>query len=163
MGNFFYEFVVQNASSHPSLVEDPGNTSDTYEAHDRYDSRFNILGSIRSVGGERVLSFIVVAELPGGLRGSLRGSDFFDAMMTHFGNNVDVIQAEWSDNDPKLKSNLDAFNAATAAGDTLEVAVTKTPTGKYALRKAFTKIQIDRALPIGANGRYNDLSVFFRR
>jgi hypothetical protein len=154
---------VHNASPHPSLAEDAGNTSDTYEAHDRYDTRFNTMGSIRTIGQERVLSFIVIAELPGKIRGTLRGSDFFDAMMTYFGNSVDVIQAEWSDNDPRLKSNLDAFNAASAAGDTLEVAATKTPTGKYALRKAFAKIQIDRALPIGASGRYNDVSVFFRR
>jgi hypothetical protein len=154
---------VPNSSTNPDLVEDPNNTTDTYEAHDRHDSRFNILGSIRTVRGERILSFIVVAELPGGIRGALRGSEFFAAMMAHFGNTVDVIHAEWSDNDPKLMTNLDTFNAATATGDTLEVAATKTPTGKYAHREKYTRVQIDRALPVGATGKYNDVSIFFRR
>ncbi len=84
-------------------------------------------------------------------------------MMSHFGNLVDVIHAEWTDNDPRLKTNLDVFNAATVSGDTLEVAAAKTPTGTYALRKNYSSVQIDRALPIGATGRYNDVSIFFRR
>jgi hypothetical protein len=84
------------------------------------------------------------------------GGELFDAMMAHFGNTVDVIQAEWSDNDPKLKTNLDAFNAAIVAGDLPEVAAAKTPTGKYAVRAGYTPVSMDRF-------RHNDVSVYFRR
>jgi hypothetical protein len=65
-----------NPSAHPNIRETKSPTS--YRGEDCNDGRFFIEGSLRAGG---ILSFLVVAELPDGTRGSMSGSEFFDAMM----------------------------------------------------------------------------------
>ncbi len=76
---------------------------------------------------------------------------------------VTAIEGAWSAANPDWLTNLTAFNTALLQGDTDEVAATKTPTGKYATRKGYTKVTIVHALPAGARGHYDDVLVRFTK
>jgi hypothetical protein len=84
-------------AGNPRLGVDPARTaSNAYLAADTSDPRIFIEGSVRSERGEAILSFIVVAELPDGTRGRVRGAEFFTAMMDHFGDDaIDAIEGQW--------------------------------------------------------------------
>lgn len=146
---------------------DPSQTGlSAYYASDRTNPRFYIEASIRTEGSERFLSFIVVAQLPDGTRGQLlRGSDFFNAMMDHFGiAAVDVIEGQWETTNPDWSANLDAFNRITGSNSITEAAAAaQTPTGMYAARRGYTKVTIVIANPIGARGKYTEVLVQFRK
>ena len=156
---------MPNTSANPNLREDTvSNSAVSYRAEDRTDpSSFFIEGSLRIERGETILSFLEVAELPDGTRGSVRGFEFFDAMMNHFGSSVNVIEGEWTRTNPNWVTNLQAFNRASLVLAKLEDAAAATPTGKYAARLNFTKIEIVRSRPVGAIGQFNRVVVRFRR
>lgn len=150
----------------PWLRIDPGQTGPrAFYAFDATDPRFHIEAALRVSGGENVLGFIVVAELPDGTRGRVRGHEFFAAMMDNFGNDaVDVIEGQWEVANALWGTNLSAFNALTAASHVSERdAAAQVPTGKYATRRGFTKLTVVRALPVGARGRYTDVLVEYRK
>lgn len=150
----------------PNIEVDPSRTGPrTYFAADRTDPRFQIEACVRTVGGENVLSFIVVAQLRDGTRGRVRGSEFFAAMMDHFaGIGVDVIEGQWETTNPDWTANLDAFNRVTGSSNVTEaVAATLVPTGRYATRHGFTNVAVVTASPVGARGRYTEILVQFRR
>ena len=150
---------MANPSANPNIHETVTPTS--YHAEDRSDSRFFIEGSLRAGG---ILSFLVIAELPDGTRGSVSGAEFFEAMMNAFGAaNVTVIEGAWSAANPAWLANLTTFNTALRQGATHEAAATKTPTGKYATRKGYTTVTIVHALPAGARGQYDDVLVQFTK
>jgi hypothetical protein len=125
--------------------------------------------------GENVLTFIVLAVKPGPngttLRGAVRGSQFFQAMWTHFawvGTVIDVIQAEWTDAPlsatATFTTNLDAFNAAVLVHPTLEAAALHgTPTGSYARRKGYTGVSVVQASRPTPTGPFDEVIVQFRR
>jgi hypothetical protein len=138
---------------------------DAFAATDAGDPRFFIEASVRPDHGERVLSFLVVAELPDGTRGRVRGAEFFAAMMTHFGPaGVDVIEGQWETTNPDWSTNLAAFNRVTGATtDPEAVAATQVPTGIYATRAGYTNVTVVTANPPGARGRYTEVLVRFRR
>jgi hypothetical protein len=117
------------------------------------------------VGGEQTLSFIVVAQLRGGTRGQVRGSEFFTAMMDHFGNAaVDVIEGQWETTNPDWTTNLEAFNRITGSTNVTEaVAATQVPTGIYATRRGYSKVAVVTANPVGARGKYTEVLVQFRK
>jgi hypothetical protein len=145
---------------------DPGRTGpDSFFASDATDARFFIEGSVRAVGGERVLSFIVVARLPDGNRGRVCGREFFAAMMAHFGPaGVDVIEGQWETTNPDWTTNLDAFNRVTGSTSEPEaVAAGRVPTGRYAAGAGYTNVTVVTANPPGARGRYTEVLVRFRR
>jgi hypothetical protein len=103
-------------------------TASTFEATDDVDPRFHILGTL----GSGLLRFEAVARLPDGTKGHLRGREFFDAMMRHFGVRVRTIEGNWN-RWSGLTTNLDLFNLATAAGLTSEqAAILATKTGQWA-------------------------------
>jgi hypothetical protein len=159
---------VSNASPprNPNIQADPNQTGpNSYFAADRTDPRFHIEASLRTQGTETILSFIVVAELPDGTRGQVRGSEFFGAMMDHFGDAaVDVIEGQWETTNPAWATNLDAFNAITGTTNVSEeVAATQVPTGIYATRRGYTKATIVKALPVGARGNYTEVLVEYRK
>lgn len=131
---------------------------------DATDPRFHIEASLRVVGNENVLSFIVVAELFDGSRGRVRGSQFFTAMMDHFGNDaVDVIEGQWEDLNPAWVTNLKVFNKVLGTTSvTLPDAATRTPTGIYATRRGYTDVSVVRAEPKWARGNYAAVLVEFR-
>ena len=145
----------------PNIQEVAGKVSATkYEAVDSTDDRFYIAGSLK--GG--VITFSFVAELADGTRGTVRGGEFFQAMVNHFGlGNIQFIDGEWNIGTPALMTNIDAFNKATAAGDSEAIAATKTPTGRLAARIGFTKVNSIIALPAKATGNYTDVLVQFKR
>jgi hypothetical protein len=152
--------------ANPNIRIDPAQTGPrSFFAADATDNRFFIEAGLRSAGGETVLSFIVVAELPDGTRGQVRGSEFFAAMMDHFGNAaVDVIEGQWETTNPAWATNLKAFNAITGATNaTEEVAATRAPTGIYATRRGYTRMTVVRALPPAARGNYTEVLVQFRK
>jgi hypothetical protein len=159
---------VQSSPINPNLQEDTTfNTRVGYRATDRTSPQdFFIEGSVRLENGENILTFLVVTEVPGQPRGMVRGAEFFAAMMGYFaaiGTAVDVIEAEWSNTNPRWVTNLDAFNKESGLRPTLEEAATHAPTGKYATRHQYTKVEVVRANPPGATGAYTDVLVRFRR
>lgn len=111
------------------------------------------------------MSFIVVAELRDGTRGQVRGTEFFTAMMDHFGDAaVDVIEGQWETTNPDWTTNLDAFNRVTGSTNATEaVAATQVPTGMYATRRGYSKVTVERADPVGARGKYTEVLVHFRK
>jgi len=134
-------------------------TDATFHAGDVTDARFYIDGTC--VGG--YLRFEVVAELPTGERGAVRGREFFDAMMSHFGESIECIEGDWSDATRGFVANLDEFNTQTAAGVSQENAARRTWTGRMAKRHGYDSITIEHALPKGAAGHYREVFVRFRR
>lgn len=150
----------------PALVVDLSHTGpDSFVAEDASDPRFRIEASVRTDGGERVLSFLVVAELPDGTRGQLRGVEFFTAMLDHFGDAaVDVIEAQWEAVNPHWATNLTAFNRLTGSTRLTEAeAATRVPTGIYATRRGFATVSVVAAAPPGARGKYTAVVVRFRK
>ena len=131
----------------------------TFDAEDTNDPRFSIHGDL--VDG--YLRFDVVAETIAGERGTIRGFEFFDAMMAHFGDTVTAIEGDWSDLIPELTGNLDRFNEQTAAGSPQQQAALETWTGRMAVRHGFTSIEIKHALPPDAEGSYREVLVQFRK
>jgi hypothetical protein len=160
--------MVSNAAPipKPNIQIDPNQTGPrAFFAADAADSRFHIEASLRTRGTETILSFVVVAELPDGTRGQVRGSEFFTAMMDHFGNAaVDVIEGQWEATNAAWTTNLSAFNKVTGTTTiTEEVAATQVPTGIYATRRGYTKVTVVKALPIGSRGSYTEVLIEFRK
>jgi hypothetical protein len=150
----------------PNIQVDSSQTGPrAYFATDATDPRFSIEASLRTRGTETILSFIVVAELPDGTRGQVRGSEFFTAMMNHFGDAaVDVIEGQWETTNAAWATNLTAFNRITAATNvTEEGAATQVPTGIYATRRGYTRVTVVKALPPRARGHYTEVLVEFRK
>ena len=108
---------------------------------------------------DRILRFEVRAVDRGdGSRGTVRGFVLFDLMMRHFGGTFDVIAAYWYMDG----TNLERFNAATAAGWSEETAVWMTWTGEQAVRHGFQALSIREALG-GGPGRYGLVRVWYFR
>lgn len=150
----------------PYIRVDPGQSGPrAFYAFDAADPRFHIEATVRVSGGENVLGFIVVAELPDGTRGRVRGHEFFAAMMDHFGDDaVDVIEGQWEDLNPAWTTNLTVFNRIVGTSSvTLSDAAARTPTGVYATRRGFGQVSIERAEPKSARGYYAVVLVQFRR
>jgi hypothetical protein len=97
----------------------------------------------------------------GNLRGSIRGHEFFEAALAHFGQSVLVISAVWSDARPALTTNLDLFNAHTKRGATKEQAAFATKTGAWAKAAGFTLVQNIDTTPLDAPGAYEQVLVDF--
>jgi hypothetical protein len=133
-------------------------TSSTFRAEDAGDNRFYLIATL--VSG--CLRFEVVAQLSGGERGTVSGSAFFEAMMTHFGARVTIIEGHWSQASG-LTTNLDQLNRATAAGLTVEDAAPLTWTGLRASEYGFDRVSVLQALPQGAQGHYDTVRVHFSR
>ncbi len=153
-------------SPNPNVVVDSDLTdARAFFAVAAADTRFFIEASLRTSGSETVLSFIVVAELPDGTRGKVRGSEFFAAMMNHFGAGaIDVIEGQWETTNAAWATNLNAFNAITGTTNaTDEVAATRVPTGIYATRFGYTKVTVVKAVPPAARGSYTEVLVEFRK
>ena len=142
----------------PNIKVLPVTSSILFEAEDATDDRFWIGGKL--VGG--VLTFTVEAKLPNGDRGTVTGTEFFDAMMAHFGAAVSMIDGEWSSLDI-YRANIDEFNRLTAAGVTEVDTAAQVWTGKMALRHGYTRIQIVHARPKSAKGNYQDVLARFRK
>lgn len=152
--------------ANPNLQVEPSKTGPrSFYAADVSDTRFHIEASLRTVGSEYVLSFIVLAELLDGTRGQVRGSEFFNAMMDHFGNDaVDVIEGQWETINPIWGTNLKAFNTIFVTTNvTEEAAATRVPTGIYATRRGYSNVTIVQALPPGKRGSYTEVLVEFRK
>lgn len=75
-----------------------------------------------------------------GERSSIRAAVEYKNMLQHFGSRVRSIRSEWQSHSDNFK----AFALARAAGDSVEVAITKTPSGRFALENGFSRINIIR-------------------
>jgi hypothetical protein len=134
-------------------------TASTFRAEDAADGRFFIFGTV----GSGLLKFEVVARLPDGTRGSVRGRESFDAMMRHFGAQVRLIEGNWS-RQSGLITNLDLFNQATAAGLPPEqAALVATRTGQWADDYGYSTVSIIDLDPPNATGNYDKVVVYFSR
>ncbi len=108
---------------------------------------------------DRTLRFEVRAvDRRDGSRGTVRGFVLFDLMMRHFGGTFDVIAAYWYMDG----TNLERFNAATAAGCSEETAGWMTWTGGQALRHGFKTLAVRESLG-GGPGRYGLVRVWYFR
>jgi hypothetical protein len=134
-------------------------TPATFRAEDDADGRFFIFGTL----GSGLLRFEVVTLLPDGTRSPVRGRDFFDAMMSHFGAKVRIIEGNW-DRQSGLKTNLDLFNKAVAGGLILEEAALKaTRTGRWADDYGYSNVTVVDLSPPNAPGNYDRVVVHFSR
>jgi len=132
-------------------------TASTFWAEDDADKRFYIVGTL----GSGLLRFEVIARLADGTRGNVRGRDFFDAMMQHFGVKVRIIEGTWT-RAHGLTTNLDLFNQATAAGlGPEQAALVATKTGQWADAHGFTKVVFQKLQPRNAPGHYDEVVVRF--
>ena len=157
---------MSTPSPNPNLSVDHTSTNPrAFFAADATDSRFFIEAALRTSGSETVLSFIVVAELPDGTRGRVRGGEFFNTMMNHFGNDaVDVIEGQWETTNAGWATNLNVFNSITGTTTaTEEVAAAQVPTGKYAAQRGYARVTVVKALPPAARGSYTEVLVEFRK
>jgi hypothetical protein len=131
-----------------------------YRAEDSTDGRFYVDGKL--LGG--VLTFEIVAELPGNVRGAVSGKQLLAAMINYFGlANIQKIKAIWTDV-PGLDTNLKQFNHWTGVGNLSEVeAARKTWTGQRAtLDYQFVAVHVQMADP-PIPGSYEDVIVIFSR
>ena len=125
-------------------------------AEDRDAPDFYIDGKLT----DGVLNFKVV-ESRGGRRRQFAGRGFFDAMMHHFGNRVQVIAAVWSDARPEFSTNLDIFDAETARNVSKMDAAFATKTGTWARDYGFTSIRRINTTPDDFPGGYEQVLVEF--
>lgn len=134
-------------------------TSSTFKAVDDVGARFFIVGTLAS----GPLRFEVIARLPDGTRASIRGRDFFDAMMHHFGAKVRTIAGR-CDRSSRMTTNLDLFNKATLAGLSKEqAALVATKTGQWADDYGFSNASVDDLDPPNATGNYDFVLVHFSK
>jgi hypothetical protein len=133
-------------------------TATIFEATDDADDRFFIFGTLRS----GLLWFDVVSRLSDGTKGQIRGREFFDAMMAHFGGKVKIIQGRW-DRSSGLTTNLDLFNKATMVLPLEQAALVATKTGQWADDYGYSKVTINRLVPPYAIGQYEEVRVNFTR
>jgi hypothetical protein len=133
-------------------------TASVFEARDDANDRFFIFGTLTS----GALRFDVVSRLPDGTKGRTRGREFFDAMMTHFGVKVRIIEGRW-DRSSGLTTNLDLFNLATMALPPEQAALVATKTGQWADDYGFTNVTVIRLEPQNAIGQYNRVRVNFSK
>lgn len=140
-----------------NITVDPSSNASLYRAIDRTNSDFGIMGRLR----DGVLSFVVEADKS---QGSVSGREFFNAMMEHFDPvHVTALVGDWTDSDPALTANLDTFNARILAGDTPELAASRTWTGQRAKDWGYTEIEIVRTLPLQVPGQYKVVMVYFKK
>ncbi|MEJ2613057.1 MAG: hypothetical protein P8179_24130 [Candidatus Thiodiazotropha sp.] len=86
---------------------------------------------------------------------SIRGSELFKSMMSHYGNNVKGVAGNWS-----YGTNLAKVNELTAANRmSLQSAISKTWTGNQAAKYGFTSARITEA--VGSPGNYTKISTIF--
>ncbi|MFE2245624.1 hypothetical protein [Streptomyces lavendulae] len=79
------------------------------------------------------------------------------------GRPVDGIRGAWSQKSTGLTDNLQSLNAAVQSGFTVQQAVWRTVTGKFAARNGFTDAVIDRDSLAGNPGNYREFVVNFMR
>lgn len=132
------------------------SSSSVFRAQDSTDSDFYIEGRL----DEGSLSFEVVAQR-GNKRGQYSGRDFFDAMMSHFGDQVKRILAVWSDANPAFGTNLMIFNDETSSGSAKGDAAFKTKTGQWVQDFGFTEIDSLDTIPDEFPGGYEQVYVEF--
>ncbi len=131
--------LVHNSSAHPGIKElTPPTSATVYKAEDCTDPTFYIFGTV----GSGVLKFEVVTKTST-KSSNIRGEDFFNAMMDHFGSSVKIIEGNWDDTNPERTSNLDYFNKATGSSNiSLEQAALVAPrTGQWADGRGYTKVK----------------------
>jgi hypothetical protein len=127
--------LVHNTSPNPDLVPDPANTATHYRAEDctHPGSYIDFTLQLGVVFGS------VEAH------GAVRGTEFFDAMIDHFGvTNITAIHGIWTE---ALDSNLGDFNDARARGVSEPEAARDTWTGQRARDHGFTQAQVTFRTP----------------
>jgi hypothetical protein len=140
---------------HPDLLI-VRQSATRFRAEDRADPRFYVDATLHG----DVLTFEVIATR-GMLRSSIRGHEFFAAMLAHFGDKTRVISAVWSDARPAFTTNLDLFNAETRRGTPKEQATFATKTGQWARAAGFSHVQYLDTTPEDLPGGYEQVLVDF--
>jgi len=149
---------LQNPTVNPKL-KIVNATPSTFRAEDDDDGRFFLFGTL----GSGVLRFEVVSRLLDGTVSNVRGREFFDAMMSHFGAKIRIIEGSW-DRQSGLTTNLDLFNRATAAGSPpTEAARKATKTGRWADDYGYSNVTIVDLAPPNAVGNFDRAVVRFAR
>jgi hypothetical protein len=106
---------------------------------------------------------IVTFAIEAGPTSSVRGTELFNRMMTGFGDGGRAIQGVWRKYDPTSQSaNIDKVNELTAAGMSLEEAITHAWTVTRARKLGFTRISV-LGTPTGSAGAYTKIDVLIER
>jgi hypothetical protein len=118
--------------------------------------------------GKAILAYldeagVITFAIQAGEGSSIRGTEMFNRMMQHFGTNVRAIQGVWLKSSTGHPStNIDKVNELTAAGMTLEEAVTHTWTATRANKWGFHKVNLLRP-PEGAPGAFTKINVLIEK
>lgn len=107
------------------------------------------------------LAFEVVRE-DSNNESSIRGHEFFDAMMDYFGDKVKVIEGHWTDT-PGYDTNLRIFNERTQAGDNQQEAAFAAKTGAWAKTRGYVRLKRIDTMPEDFPGGYEQVLVEFEK
>jgi hypothetical protein len=115
-----------------------------------------ILGSMDELG---VVTFFISA----GEDSPVRGTEMFNRMMAHFGDEARAIQGQWiRSRTGELSTNIDKVNELTAAGMKLEEAIQHAWTVTRARKLGFVNVRV-LGNPVGTPGAYDFLQVLIER
>lgn len=145
--------LVHNASTNPNLrVTTSSSDLRKFRAEDCTNpDECNITGARK----KNTLTFTVRA----GKNCSVRGHEFFQAMLDKLGHKVSIIKAEWIDVEG-LTDNLDIFNKCIEEGKKTEEECAKsTYTGQWAINAGYTNVNIK--FKDGAKPYYHEAIVEF--
>ena len=115
-----------------------------------------IIGELNEMG---VVTFAIEA----GEGSSLRGTEMFNRMMQHFGDEVRTIQGVWLKGPSGNPStNIDKVNELTGTGMALEEAITHAWTVTRARKLGYVKVRL-LGTPEGSPGKYTRIDVLIEK
>ncbi|MDA1164139.1 MAG: hypothetical protein O3B13_13615 [Planctomycetota bacterium] len=107
-----------------------------------------------------VITFTVVAKPKKGKTCRVKGHEFFEAMIKHFGRRATTVRAEWLEVEG-FEDNLRIYNTCISANKSPDTCAKSTKTGKWATGAGFTNVKIIREE--GAKGDYHEVIVEFSK
>lgn len=116
-------------------------------------------GILANLDDAGVLTFAIDA----GEGSSVRGTEMFNRMMQHFGAGVRAIRGVWRKGPSgRPSTNIDKVNELTAAGMTLEEAVSHAWTVTRARKLGFLQVRV-LGIPVGTPGKYTEIDVLIEK
>jgi len=115
-----------------------------------------ILGELDDAG-------IVTFAIEAGEGSSVRGTEMFNRMMDHFGEQVRAIHGVWRKGPSgRPSTNIDKVNELTGTGMALEEAITHAWTVTRAKKRGFVRVRL-LGSPKGPVGAYTEIDVLIER
>ena len=116
-------------------------------------------GIVGELDDDGILTFAVEA----GPRSSIRGTELFNRMMLHFGDDVKTIHGVWCKGPLGLPStNIDRVNELTASGMAPEAAIHFAWTVTRAKKLGFSRVRVI-GTPVGSPGAFTKIDVLIEK